>query len=405
MAIPSPAIFQPLRSISRSPFVRKLDVTGIAVPMLLAIAAAGLANAQDDASEALARKAGEGWRANRESFTQFTCRYRVIQGIADSREAAMRGEVVDRKDASVLWAVDGERERCSIDAAEQARIQFNSNTDGQGSAVGKVTGIVSKDYLGLGQIRLHSSGMAGGGSLYGPEFTQADGGNEIATPFEMGVMGPGGTMNPPYWLEFWLKAGEPVQIDATEADAQTVTVRREKHDGTPALMEFDPHRGYLTKRIFAAFDQAGTRYIEAIITDMKEAARGQWFPMRSVRLDSIPGDGQTRFKVRILEVTELKMGVPTDPSVFAIQLPAKAYINDASDARSQFVLEEPIAITPEDLPQLLDKAKGRVKQKETYEVAKAAAQQPQRGWLTWTTVAVIALSGGFVLVRKLRHAA
>lgn len=370
---------------------------------LAIVALSGAALSATPAETVLVQAAAEGWRANRESFTQFTCRYRLITGTAGDREVALRGDLENIDEATVLWVVDGEKERCSVTATRPPNLRREPG--GAGPPEAGVEGFVSEDYLAYRQIRLHSSPLLGGGTLFGPEFPVAGASNDIATPFAMGAMGPGATLTPAHYIDQWVAAGDALEVQTENSTDPVLFVRHQDNEDRSTTYEFDLGRGNITTRILHEYDKAGTSFTEFAVTDINEPAEGQWFPMRSVRIDAHPTGGKpTRYYVRVIEVTELNIGHPGKLD-FELALPADAFINDASDGRSQYRLSEPTTITPEDLPDLLEKAQGRVEQVKSYQVAKAAAQQPERGWLTWVTIAVIALLGGFFMVRKLRHSA
>src|SRR5690606_6138981 len=100
------------------------------------------------------------------------------------------------------------------------------------------------------------------------------------------------------------------------------------------------------------------------------------------------------------EVEYLNVDNPPTAKEFAISFPKGAYVNERTSPRTQFRLQEPMRVSPEDLPGLVARAKAKAEQYETYEAAKVLAQQPERRWLSILTVLVLLLLGvGFAIKR------
>ncbi len=381
--------------------------------MLFAAAAVlGPSAVRADDAEDLARAVAEGWQNNRASFPALTGRYRRIVGRASNREQALKGELTASRSVHVLWIVDGERERCSVlvdaagvrkvrDALGEALAEDHDTQDIGGPRDVRISGFIDETYLALGDVRMHSSSLIGGMTLYGPQFPADEGGNDIATPFSMGVMGPGATKTPAWLIDDWLEDGRGIDVRNTKGASgrELVSVRLNEDAGGHMLYAFDLDRGCLTERIVHQLGSAGSGNMELIITDMRECTGGRWFPMRSVRMDGPVDRPDEQRDVTILEVVDLETDKPPAAEAFAIKVPARSHVNERSDPRTQFYLTEPMTVTPEKLPELLDRAMLQLKRHQDYRAAKAP---PQRRWLSIVSASILAAIAGLLIYRAIR---
>ena len=377
-----------------------MNVSLASVRPPVAVAALWLAPTFAVGQEPSADRAAEGYAANRAGFTQFTCRYVVRKGTAEVAGGGRSLNWRDVQEARGLWARDGDRERVSLGLSDAAaervedRLAEPPSDPGPASADGSRLSAVDEpftpeDYLTNGREELrHGTGIA---NIFAD---MGGGGHAIDTPFSMGVMGFGETMNPAAVIGMARSRNLPVE--AAETPGGLIEVRLpEDENGNGMAFTFDPERGFLPVVIeFRVRGRAEDR------TEILDAAEfdGRWFPIRCVS-SSNPDGGGVKF-VTEYEVTELTMGAPPD-GAFEVTLPEGTNVTDLSVVGGTVSLPAAEAYTPETLPAALTRAAMRASGRET---PLALVEHVEANRLpTWLWAAAAAVAAGLVAVLLLRR--
>lgn len=321
------------------------------------------AGAEDERT--VLRAIAEGYLHNRESFPQFTCRYRIAKGRAASYEQAVDGDLANPVTADILWVVSGDKERHSVSTNDAAlRENAARSVQADGSTV-VVVPIASEDYLtdGRRQFR-HSSGLA---NLFGVGSSD----HRLSTnPFSMGVMGEGESRTPAALIQQKLNEPNPCRLRGRESvlGYGALVVEIPSRDGTQVLTYYlDPERGYLPIRKDA--ETRGQVESRTMITEARDCGDDRWFPMRSVRITN--PEGEPPYYVQLIDVLELDVESVPDEDLFAVELPAGTRVVDRSDPKSQFESEEPMSVDLNDL-QGIELAAARQARGETPNVEQAS---------------------------------
>lgn len=301
---------------------------------------------RDQASQAaLAHGVAAAWQQNRSAFNRFSCHYRLTKGRAATRDDAFAEKLTNTCVAQGIWAVNDDSERCSLKANDAAVPKtVTKNRDGTGYIIAPIS---SRDFVSNGPIKLYSDGVGGAATLWGADW--AEQANDITTPISMGVMGPGEAASPNRLIENHLNGDDLFQVSEGNGwdGGEGITILLDSGSGQTTSFTFDPKHGFLTSRI--AHEIADQETIEAHVTSAKQSPDGNWFPMRSVRLD-IPAKHGSPISVQLIEVTELNFS--PDSHDFGFTLPAGTTLVDRSNAHSQHRLQKPLEVSPAALPEI-----------------------------------------------------
>lgn len=378
--------------------------------------------AADDAE--LIRAAAAENRQNRSAFKFLKCQYTITQGTAPSVQGAIDGKIKPKTIKEMTWVVDGSRTRISTVADDAAvrKALSASTTENHSSSTMQEIAIPpsSQNFLELGELQMsHSPALMQCANLHGKnDHFQA----MVIYPFALqtGIqVGAKEQFSPAIILDGWLRH-QDYPIEKTRSDdgesrlvlrTNTKVLRRQADSKTihEAIQtyEFSPDQGYLLKRytIEEEGQPARTRYV---LTDIEECSGGRWFPKRAVILGNPQPDTEL-VHVTEIKVHELDVDTPPQDADFAILLTKGTQINNVKDPRTAFDLEEETTITPNNLPELINRA-------DSVLAARIQSKKPQQPpvpnipnplWRTvaiFVAVAVIAVVFFLLWRRKLRTA-
>lgn len=339
--------------------------TALLLAIFLAIGT--LVHGNADTEVELIETVSAGWTANRQSFTRITCRYTIIKGTAASREDALKGKLLESSKANCLWVVDEDKERCSLVAEREEKPKLPRSIGTQREDVIAINTFLSSDYLAFGKVRMHSSQLMRGGTLYGENYSDDAGSNDISTPLAMGVMGPGGTRTPPRMIQTLIDRQEKLVVEDDRDVNGTIGVMYSKHDPVKNFESgfryvFDASRGYLTTQMSHHQGNPARLRSELVITEAKHCDNGAYFPMRSVRLTA-PNPKTGKVSATIIQVEELDVESVPAATSFAVPFKKGWFINDRTDPYSQFSLKADQIITATELPKLLREAQQTAKER------------------------------------------
>jgi hypothetical protein len=267
----------------------------------------------------------QGYLANREAFSAFTCTFVWKDGGANTMEEALAGELFNVMVKNGLWIVDGKRQRYEILCAdpEQEKLELDlpkeRPPDGRGLVVGS-TGCISRkilagETLGLSYVPLLSTANIGWRFATQPQISH--------TPFSMGVMGINESLTPA------LRQTPGRDVSRRYGGQRTVEgvlceVLLISSGNVLSEWSLDPRRGFLPIEL-RRYSRADMYLIDnylglrTLVTHVRQGPNGAYFPERSVTFTHPHAPMATR--AHIIEVQELELTRP-DPAALAVELPA-----------------------------------------------------------------------------------
>jgi hypothetical protein len=276
-------------------------------------------------SESHLKNIAEGYRANRESFTFFTCQFTARFGEAASQDEAWKDGVTRvREAAEGTWIVD--QAKCLF---EMRRSEDSQVIPAIGDAAGFGVGLSPTSILDNGSIAVKYDLLLGAGGVLSrevgvarPEDTPWD-----CIPYTLSSDGRG---HPAGFVENWMMGGERVEFeDERILDGVKLASLVVKFQGGYRMrMLVDPDRGNLpiqstVSRISAAGEE--TTSTVGRITHVRRCSHNRWFPERCVIawLDA-PGT----VTVKELRVTRLEVDTRPSRNTFRLTIPAGIRLHD-----------------------------------------------------------------------------
>jgi hypothetical protein len=317
--------------------------------------------------------------ANRQSFTQFTCRFRLNYGKAPSKEAVLQKKFSERITAEGLWIVDEDRVRyellCDPLAVPKAKQGENQYT------IGFLPGL----FLGDSEMQVEANLFAMA-TIYSPE---VPGPGYSMTPFDMGWMGVSKEEFGPARLILGAlekKQGRCFLIKGKKGRGDNVAVGWEDGD-YKVEAEMDPHKSFfpVEATVFSG------KEIRAIckVMDLRKVENGQWFPFESNTI-KYPDEEGRPFEAFHFEVSELKIGKVADDA-FCIMLQKGLVIADPT-TMAQLVLPKDEKLCLADIHKLLIRVQSGT---EDPEDSKAEESTEKSFWLL---IIIIILFGAFLVL-------
>jgi hypothetical protein len=389
--------------------------------LLLLSTAAATCSAGDAAQEAAGSEGNakdifgaiaEGYRANRESFTEFSCRFKWRNGKARSLEDARNGKLEQVLEHDGLWIVDGLRTRYQFVCSS---VNLSQEFDRAVVARRKTPGITREIslpgqeyfYLKNGTMRAHQSKIIKSLNLI-PLETEDPAGIQV-TPFALGLMGGDEVLGPSAILKGVVDGHFIGRFDGTveEAGKPLLAVSRGyKGEGLRTSYRFDPERGYLVVHFWDSDPHSGKRNYEAFMVEAKDCGSGRWFPMRSI---VVPGEENEPWPRRVKEmrVTELTLGRPADQD-FVLDVPAGTQVTIVHTSNSVNI-EHDTRVHESELESLAQRAiehRALLGERRKARLAGESLSAPQ-GWstrslVTINIVLITALFGVFIVRRALK---
>jgi hypothetical protein len=310
----------------------------------------------------------EGYKKNRESFTDVNCQFLVTQHAqAETIPQALEGKwqmapktVV--RDGTMLIKEGNIRFelKCRLDVekiveAELKKLTITSKTNPSndpqmsmitvpclGDLVLSTKDLYRLTYSSIGKIvNIIPKGVGEGG--IGIEFS----------PFDMGVMARNEYSNPHRYLQDCIRGRFSGKYEGTqEINGQQLEIvtysTKESNNHLRMKFGFDTKKGFLATYITTYDNKTHTPIYEAFITETKRCSGDRYFPMRSVIV--FPENG--KYRVNSIEVTELNVDVPPNIDLLRLEIPQGYQINVPSFDNQWMKVEEAISVTPQEIEKL-----------------------------------------------------
>jgi hypothetical protein len=336
-----------------------------------------------------------GYRANLQAFSQFTCEYTLRVGVAASEADAIAGRIAASDEelakakpseltggsvcAHCIWIQDGAKRRFeeNVPNFEDLAKQIKSR---QINSVCATSGRELTD----GEVGIHFNLIMSSGAVFDAAYPFE---REIGYPFDYAVPNVRSGL-----LEIMEKTLTTTRLEVTtpvpngkpSQDGLRLDWRRKDHS-PPAPNTFstswilDPQQGFVAREI-AHSRVDGSPVDKAVVTEVEHVANAGWLPIRSLYLTGLGQPGQkTRITVRELRVDRYHVGRPSS-AAFAIDLPADGILHYGMDRNSQFPFETAKRVDFKTIRELLDTTH-RVSKAATLRIALAPAL-PIRGRAT-----------------------
>ncbi|MBL8849055.1 MAG: hypothetical protein JNG89_05200 [Planctomycetaceae bacterium] len=314
--------------------------------------AALLAAGPDDAKlKALA----DAYQANRQSFVNVDCRFKVQFGSCATLEDALAGRFLEQRDEQWdqrggRWTVRGPFVRYEygflLDPAAKDDDEY----------------LISGNYL---LQRLQGSTTGNDVALF--DSVEDDGFGIRFHPFNIDIIGPHEYSNPPRYVDSCLSGRFVGRYNGIETiqgiQLETVSIGPSGMV-VPVKMGFDPLRGHLLCYMQDSDPDTGRLRYAAYVTSARECTGGRWIPLRWVNFRD-PESAEPH-STTILTVTDLNVDDPPPDESFEMVVPAATRMR-FQDGRlfADWQSENELTITAANLP-------------ATYEAYVKAAKNRQR---------------------------
>ena len=302
----------------------------------------------------------EGYSSNRDAFQSFTCRFKVIEGKADTIEQALKGTVTNTNPQTGVWIVDGPNVRYELSCdAPIIREKPPEIKPGQKGVFAGVS-CSPEAILKSGDVKMSYSGLLGGINIMP---TSSYGAEIYLTPFSMGVMGVDENRSPARTISDCSTGKRLCRFEGIkDLDNTQVHVFSDRlaPSEDPALKGnksfhrwfLDPDRGFLPVQSHSYVDPE-TIYQKLWITDVRRTDQGDYFPARSVQV-RYP-DKPAPYHVRIIELVELELTKRPPESSFFIDVPGGVGVLNPVDGRASFRMAVAQRIRLHDLPGMIER--------------------------------------------------
>lgn len=314
-----------------------------------------------------ARAVADGYLANREAFTDFSCDFELTAGWADNPMSARDGRLHDAMSGRGVWRVARNKVRleliCDRSAWDRAYNEARSKSPTNFSVA---IPLLSQVYLSDGERQLTYNSFANIGDLFPPQDPSP---GADFSPWDMIIFGPGETKSPARRIQDALGRDQYCHLESVSAPGGMLTRISLGKSATDlsCRMDLDPERGYLPVQFEQFLDGGKTVAAQILTTDMRQAGNGHWFPFRTV-MTALPAPNQP-IPVKIWQVARLELGAPAEDE-FQSQLSKGARLCNNVDPASGFWAGQTERVGPGDLPALLERS-NRAAQAQHAKEAKA----------------------------------
>lgn len=310
-----------------------------------------------DANEMQAKFMIEAYRANREAFQRFQCRFFIKKGKVASVKDALEGILMDHVIADCTWIMDGSKERHSVkvdpSVFEKALAKGKAEVDQQQAAKGFTfsTPIGAAEFLSDGELSLAYSPPLKSANLMSPGDVRRI---EYATPFNYGIMGKDESFHPGRLLK-----------DALEGRSKYTLVKVTNHqlvvlqglgfvysEGASDKFGFDPSAGFLPTVCLRTYGPKSKSRREIYVTEVRQCKLG-WYPSRVVSVAITEKEpGETTCYATLFEVQEMDCESKIPESAFTLRMPEGSCVVGSTDMRASVKLVSQTDVSLGHLPEL-----------------------------------------------------
>jgi hypothetical protein len=318
----------------------------------------------------------EGYKKNRESFTNISCKFRVTANLQSETSVQATKGILQKTSETTsqdgIWFVkDGSVRfelKCSTDnkiIVDKMNKEIQKKPLKQGEE--KVTNVPCLDTFVMSSkdsFRLTYSDIMKVANII-PKGVEEGGVGVECSPFDMGIMARNEYSNPYRYLQDCINGRFTGRYEGTEEingqRLEIVTFSTKTSGNQPRMkFGFDPKKGFLATYIADYNENTHKPNYEAFILETKKCSGDRFFPIKSVVVSFFRPDG--KLSVRSIVVTDLDVDTPLDPNLFRFEIPVGAQVSVPSFKDQWLTVEEPLSIVPQDIEQL---------QKNCIEYAKA----------------------------------
>ncbi len=377
---------------------KRILLSGLLLSLLSwQVHAEGQQTPQPADKDAAVKVALVGYAANINSFTHYSCRYKITRAVAHSLDEALQGKFTNATEYECRLAVDGDMTVCEGLTPAHPPNPKNAIKNPKKPGVGIVPddGINSDRYLADGQRTINFCPQMKSLGLWVNERSNRRIGD---TPLE--VLGAG--LRNQHGIDVMARDTENYVLSSDgleDLEGRPVVSLRLTYKKPNQVQRYslDPGRGYLPTRR-SLYDDNQVRS-HTYLRSARECSGQRWFPEHVTEI-SIPNQPGGRFGVIEARVLEFDADHRPDRSAFAISVPAGTQVSDQVDYRNPFYLKQEEKIHVDDLASLFRK----MDEAQTSPLMDTALpKSPWRAWPRWATGAagvLIALVGGFLLLRR-----
>jgi hypothetical protein len=357
----------------------------------------------DDNDPGTAKAATLACQANLAAFQYYKCRFELTRCDATSLDAAVRGELTNRRSCEFLLVVDGTKERYQEFGPSPPKAgpqDVKPPQDGKPGITYR-----SAEFLPGFHLRLKDRSLRFTPDLEQATFenspTYLPGVSEYA-PLSLGIMGERDRASPFKHLDDGKKGLTQSGLYFPKG-GQTVDVRfvyLPGGDGAEHELYFDPARGFLPSRALLVDirDPKNRKIITySMLLEARECHRGTWFPTH-LRIIHPTAKGASVVKTKVIELEYQKRPTKED---FSVTLPAGTVIcRENTDQR--FRLRQDETLNPDDLPTIEQML---AKSLENKRMDTAIEPQRSKPWLVWVYIgAGVLCLGAFIGLYRFRRA-
>jgi hypothetical protein len=307
----------------------------------------------------------EGYKKNRESFTNINCKFRVTRNLQSETVAQAVNGIWQQIPTTVtqngVWLVkDGDVRfelKCEMDVKKIVKeklkeVEKLSPNSGEKRFISvpcsDVFVMSSKD-----SFRLTYSDVVKCANIFPKGVHEGNYGIELS-PFDMGIMARNESSNPHRYLQDCISGHFTGHYEGTEKingqQLEIVTLLTKTSNNQPRMkFGFDPQKGFLATYI-ADYDETTHKPIyEAFILEAKRCSGNRFFPVKSVVALFRPNG---KYSVNHFVVTDLDVDTPLDPNLLRFEIPKGYQVSLPSFKDQWLTVEEPLSIVPQDIEQL-----------------------------------------------------
>lgn len=296
-----------------------------------------------DTQETQAKWMVEAYRANREAFQRFQCRFVIKKGKVASLKDALEGTLLDCVSAECTWIVDGAKERHSVkvdpSVFEKAFVKGKTEAEHQKAAKGFTfsTPLAASEFLSDGELSLAYSPPLQSANLMTPGDVRR---TEYTTPFNYGIMGKDESFHPGRLLKD-AREGRCKYSLQKVTNHQRVVLQGlgfEYSEGASDKFGFDPNAVFLPTVCLRTYGPKPKNRREIYVTAVQQCKSG-WYPSRVVSVAITEKEsGEPTDYATLLEVLEMDCESKIPESAFTLRMPEGSYVVGSTDLRASVKL-------------------------------------------------------------------
>lgn len=374
---------------------------GVVVASMAVFGASPPLSGQDRAAEA--RAAVIGYGANIRSFTNYKCELTWKIGLADSTESAKAGKYTVTRSCDSILTVDGPRfrvESLGLTLEDGLKERKATKMGNSGLSRVEVDFCQKETFLSNGTEDLaYAAGARLSVNVYEPDLPGSPG---LFHPLATSFSGPR-LHNTPDRLLAQTDQYDFIGEGIHAVDGRPVVRVRfiRKADRATSTLDLDPARGYQPLRDISRWtqpdDPSKRQYVNEVwVTEIKDCGKGRFFPTRVV-LVMPPAEAGGKFNVSEIVVRSVEPDYQATEADFTFTLRAGTpVVFFRGDRAPFFVPRRDEAITPEDIPKLIE----MVKLKQKNPLADTALPRDQTRWWLWVGLSLAGLGIALLVVRR-----